>query len=85
MAPVRVSFSRLYRAVAPLVGGLALRLRRRALGLQRVVDDDDVGTPPSQDTADRSGDPATLRDRLEASSVAAASGGSGRAAGTSRC
>jgi len=31
--------------VVPLVGRLALRLRQRLLGLQRVVDDDDVGTP----------------------------------------
>ena len=65
MAPVCVSFSRLYRVTAPLVGGVALPFRRRVLGLQRVVDHDDVGTPPSQDTADGSGDPAALRDRLE--------------------
>jgi hypothetical protein len=32
--------------VVPLVGRLALRLRQRLFGLQRVVDDDDVGTPP---------------------------------------
>ena len=33
--------------VVPFVGGLALRLRQRLLGLQRVVDDDDVGAAQS--------------------------------------
>src|SRR6516164_2292822 len=42
--------------VVPFVGGLALRLRQRLLGLQRVVDDDDVGTSPGQHAADRGGD-----------------------------
>ena len=51
--------------VVPLVGRLALGLRQRLLGLQRVVDDDDVGTPPGQHPADRGGDPAALRRRLE--------------------
>ena len=31
--------------VVPLVGRLALRLRQRLLGFQRIVDDDDIGTP----------------------------------------
>jgi hypothetical protein len=51
--------------VEPLVGGPPLGLRERLLGLQRIVDDDDVGTPPGQHTADRSGDPPALRRRLE--------------------
>ena len=51
--------------VVPLVGRLALRLRQRLLGLQRVVDDDDVGTSPGQHAADRGGDPGALRCRLE--------------------
>ena len=51
--------------VVPLVGRLPLRLRQRLLRLQRVVDDDDVGTPPGQHPADRGGDPAALRGRLE--------------------
>ena len=32
--------------VEPLVGGAALGLRQRLLGLQRIVDDDEVGAPP---------------------------------------
>ena len=48
--------------VEPFVRRLALRLRQCCLGLQRVVDDDDVGTPPGQDTADRSGDARALVD-----------------------
>ena len=48
--------------VEPFVRRLALRLRQCFLGLQRVVDDDDVGTPPGQDTADRSGDARALVD-----------------------
>jgi hypothetical protein len=51
--------------IVPLVGRLALRLRQRFLGLQRVVDDDDVRTPPGQHPADRGGDAAALRRRLE--------------------
>ena len=34
--------------VVPLVGGLALRLQQGLFGLERVVDDDDVRTPPCQ-------------------------------------
>jgi hypothetical protein len=51
--------------VVPLVGRLALRLRQRLFRLQRVVDDNDVGTPPGQHPADRGGDPAALRRRFE--------------------
>ena len=35
------------------------------LGLQRIVDDDDVGAAPGQDAADRGGEPATLGGRVE--------------------
>ncbi len=48
--------------VEPFVRRLALRLRQCFLGLQRVVDDDDVSTPPGQDTADRNGDARALVD-----------------------
>ena len=51
--------------VVPFVGRLALGLRQGLLGLQRVVDDDDVGTPPGQHPADRGGDARALRRRLE--------------------
>jgi hypothetical protein len=51
--------------VVPLVGGLPLGLRQRLLGLQRVVDDDQVGAAPGQDAADRGGDARALRGRLE--------------------
>jgi hypothetical protein len=51
--------------VVPLVRDLPLGLRQRLLGLQRVVDDDDVGAAPGQDAADRGGEPATLRRRVE--------------------
>jgi hypothetical protein len=43
--------------VVPLVGRLPLDLRQGLLGLQRIVDDDDVGTAPGQHPADRGGDP----------------------------
>jgi len=42
--------------VVPFIGRLPLGLRQRLLGLQRVVDDDDVGTAPGQHSADRGGD-----------------------------
>ena len=51
--------------VVPFVGRLPLGLRQRLLGLQRVVDDDDVGTPPGQHPADRGGEPAALCGCLE--------------------
>jgi hypothetical protein len=51
--------------VEPLVGGAAMGRRERLLGLQRVVDDDDVGPPPGQHPADRGGDARTLLRRLE--------------------
>jgi len=50
--------------VEPFVGALPVRFRQGLFGLQRVVDDD-VGTPPGQDAADRSGDPTALRRRLK--------------------
>ena len=51
--------------VVPFVGRPALRLRQRLLGFERIVDDDDVGTPPGQHPADRGGDAAALGGRLE--------------------
>jgi hypothetical protein len=47
--------------VVPFVRRLALGLRQGLLGLQRVVDDDQVGAAPGQHTADRGGEAATLR------------------------
>src|SRR5208282_3641318 len=44
---------------------LAMGPRQRLLGLQRVVDDDDVRTPSGQHPADRGRDPAALGRRLE--------------------
>jgi hypothetical protein len=40
-------------------------LRQCLLVFQWIVDDDDDGTPPSQRTVDRGGDPASLGRRLE--------------------
>jgi hypothetical protein len=51
--------------VVPLIGSLALGLRQRVLGLQRVVDYNDVGAPPGQHPADRGRDAKALRRRLE--------------------
>jgi len=51
--------------VVPFVRRLALGLRQGFLGLQRIVDDDQVGTPPGQHTADRGGDARALGGRLE--------------------
>jgi hypothetical protein len=51
--------------VVPFVRRLALGLRQRLLGLQGIVDDDDVGAAPGQDAADRGGEPATLGRRVE--------------------
>ena len=39
--------------VKPVVGRLALGLREGFLGLQRIVDDDEVGTTPGHHAADR--------------------------------
>ena len=50
--------------VVPLIGSLALGLRQ-PLGLQRVVDYNDVGAPPRQHPADRNRDAKALRRRLE--------------------
>ena len=54
--------------VVPLIGSLALGLRQRLLGLQRVVDYvdyNDIGAPPRQHPADRGRDAKALRRRLE--------------------
>ncbi len=51
--------------VVPLVRHLPLGLRQRLLGLQRIVDDDDVGAAPGQHAADRGGEPAPLGRRVE--------------------
>ena len=51
--------------VEPLVGRPPLALRQGLLGLQRIVDDDQVGTAPGQYPADRGREPAALRRRLE--------------------
>ena len=51
--------------VEPLVGRPPLGLRQGLLGLQRIIDDDQVGTPPGQYAADRGREPAALRRRLE--------------------
>ena len=51
--------------VVPLIGSLALVLRQRLLGLQRVVDYNDVGAPPRQHPADQGRDAKALRRRLE--------------------
>jgi len=53
------------RVVVPFVRRLALGLRQGLLGLQRVVDDDQIGAPPGQHTADRGGDARALGGRLE--------------------
>jgi hypothetical protein len=58
--------------VIPLVRHLPLGLRQRLLGLQGIVDDDDVGAAPGQDAADRGGEPATrLVERLGSAGAAA--------------
>jgi hypothetical protein len=51
--------------VEPVVRRLALGLRQGLLGFQRIVDDDDVGTPSGQDATDGGGKPAALRRGLE--------------------
>jgi len=51
--------------VEPLVGCPPLGLGQRLLGLQRVVDDDQVGVAPGQHAPDRGREPATLCGRLE--------------------
>ena len=61
-APELVVEAAVEGVVEPFVRRLALRLRQCFLRLQRVVDDNDVGTPPGQDTADRSGDARALVD-----------------------
>jgi hypothetical protein len=51
--------------VEPFVGRLPLGLRQGLFGLQRIVDDDDVGAASGQDAADRGGEPTALLGRLE--------------------
>jgi len=51
--------------VEPLVGRPPPGLGQRLLGLQRVVDDDQVGAAAGQHAFDRGREPATLRGRLE--------------------
>ena len=46
--------------VEPFVGRPPVGIGQGLLGFQRVVDDNDVGTPPGQHAADRSGEPAAL-------------------------
>jgi len=53
------------RRVVPFVGALAARIRQRLLGLQRIVDDDEVRPAPGQHTADAGGDAAAFGRRLE--------------------
>ena len=51
--------------VVPLVRRPPLGLRQGLLGLQGIIDDDQVGAAPGQNPADRGGEPAALRGRLE--------------------
>jgi hypothetical protein len=51
--------------IVPFIGRLSLDLRQGLLGLQGIVDDDDVGTAPGQHPADRGRDPRALCRRLE--------------------
>ena len=51
--------------VVPFVRRLALGLRQGLLGLERVVDDDQVGSAAGQHPANRGGDARALRRRLE--------------------
>jgi hypothetical protein len=53
------------RVVEPFVGALPVGFRQCLFGFQWIVDDDDVGTPPSQHAADRSGNATALGGRLE--------------------
>ena len=53
------------RVVEQFVGALPVGLRQCLFGLQWIVDDDDVGTPPGQHAADRGRDAASLCRRFE--------------------
>ncbi len=53
------------RRIVPFVGALPVPIGQRLLGLQRVVDDDQIGAAPGQHAADRGGDAAAPRRRLE--------------------
>jgi hypothetical protein len=46
--------------VEPVVGGLALGVGERLLGLQRIVDQDDAGTPSGEHAAIGGGEPAAM-------------------------
>jgi hypothetical protein len=56
---------RLHESLPSGVGRLPLGLRQRFLELERVVDDDDVGTPSGQYPADRGGDARAQYCRLD--------------------
>jgi hypothetical protein len=43
--------------VEPVVGGFALRVGERLFRLQRIIDQDDVGTASGQDTGDNHQEP----------------------------
>jgi hypothetical protein len=64
-APELVVEAAVEGVVVPLVRRLALGLRQGLLGLQRVVDEDQVGAASGQHTADRGGDARALCRRLE--------------------
>jgi hypothetical protein len=51
--------------VEPFVSALPVGVGQGLLGLQRIVDDDDVGAAPGQHAAHRGGDATALRRRLE--------------------
>ena len=51
--------------VEPLVGRAPPGLRQGLLGLQGIVENDQVGAAPGQPAADRGRDPAALGGRLE--------------------
>src|SRR2546423_4683866 len=46
--------------IVPFVGGSSLRFGERLFGLERVIDNDDVGAAPGQRAAVRAGDPVAL-------------------------
>ncbi len=57
--------ARIERSVEPLVDGGAAALGHRVDGLQRIVDDDEIGAAPGQDAADRGRQPKPARRRDE--------------------
>ena len=62
--------------VEPLVGRAPSGLRQGLLGLQGIVENDQVGAAPGQPAADRGRDPAALGGRLSNSEAACRSGDS---------